>query len=442
MKQTSHNVTGDIQDRAILVSLITQLQKKQEALAEYSLQELVKLAETAGVEVLETMTQNKETKDSKWFIGKGKVEELKVRLEALDANTAIFDQELSGAQVRNLEAALDVKIIDRTQLILDIFAQRAKTREGIIQVELAQLSYLLPRLSGQGKNLSRLGGGIGTRGPGESKLETDRRHIRGRIDELKSQLDEVVKHRTLHRERRKKTGVFQVALVGYTNAGKSTLLKQLTDADVLVENQLFATLDPTSRTMELPSGKEIVLTDTVGFIQNLPHDVIAAFRATLEEANEADLILHVVDSSTDMRNEQMRVVASVLKELGAHQKEQLTIFNKIDLCDPQELDMLSAEGDFLKISAYSEQDQERLRIAIQDKLMGETKKFRVPAEKGDLISLIYRIGDVLDTEVEENEMLFQVRVNKDDYAKMGYLLHEYDENYEQPRANDSEGESF
>jgi GTP-binding protein HflX len=442
MKQTSHSVTGDIQDRAILVSLITQLQKKQEDLAEYSLQELAKLAETAGVEVLETMTQNKEAKDSKWFIGKGKVEELKVRLEALGANTAIFDQELSGAQVRNLEAALDVKIIDRTQLILDIFAQRAKTSEGIIQVELAQLSYLLPRLSGQGKNLSRLGGGIGTRGPGESKLETDRRHIRGRIDELKSQLDEVVKHRTLHRERRKKTGVFQVALVGYTNAGKSTLLKQLTGADVLVENQLFATLDPTSRTMELPSGKEIVLTDTVGFIQNLPHDVIAAFRATLEEANEADLILHVVDSSTDMRNEQMRVVASVLKELGAHQKEQLTIFNKIDLCESQELEMLSTEGDFLKISAYSEQDQERLRIAIQEKLMGESKTFRIPAEKGDLISLVYRIGDVLETGVDENDMLFQVRVNKDDYVKMGYLLHEYDENYEQPRSSDSEGESF
>jgi GTP-binding protein HflX len=440
MKQTAHTVTGELQDRAILVSLITQQQKKQEALAEYSLQELVKLAETAGVEVLETMTQNKETKDSKWFIGKGKVEELKSRLEALDANTAIFDQELSGAQVRNLEAALDVKIIDRTQLILDIFAQRAKTREGIIQVELAQLSYLLPRLSGQGKNLSRLGGGIGTRGPGESKLETDRRHIRGRIDELKSQLEEVVKHRSLHRERRKKTGVFQVALVGYTNAGKSTLLKQLTNADVLVENQLFATLDPTSRTMELPSGKEIVITDTVGFIQNLPHDVIAAFRATLEEANEADLILHVVDSSTDMRNEQMRVVAEVLEELGAHQKEQLTLFNKIDLCSPQELEMLSTEGNFLKISAYSEQDQERLRLAIQDKLMGESKSFRIPAEKGDLMSLIYRIGDVLETGVDENDMLFKVRVNKEDYAKMGYLLNEYDENY--VRSSDSEGESF
>ncbi|NEW06457.1 GTPase HflX [Paenibacillus sp. SYP-B3998] len=442
MKTTSHNVESEIQDRAILVSLITQKQKKNEKLAEYSLQELVKLAETAGVEVLETMTQNKESKDTKWFIGKGKVEELKLRIDELGGNTAIFDQELSGAQVRNLEAALDVKIIDRTQLILDIFAQRAKTREGIIQVELAQLSYLLPRLSGQGKNLSRLGGGIGTRGPGESKLETDRRHIRGRIDELKAHLEEVVRHRTLHRERRKKTGVFQVALVGYTNAGKSTLLKQLTQADVYIENQLFATLDPTSRTMELPSGKEIVLTDTVGFIQNLPHDLVASFRATLEEANEADLILHVVDSSTDMRSEQMRVVSEVLEQLGAHQKEQLTVFNKIDLISQQEKEMLSTEGDFLKISAYTQEDLESLRLAIQEKLMGESKLFRIPAEKGDMISLVYRIGDVLENEVDGEDMLFKVRVNKDDYEKMGYLLAAYDQQLVQQDAQDSEGEIY
>ncbi|MBP1961813.1 GTPase HflX [Paenibacillus aceris] len=441
MKTTSHMVEKEIDDRAVLVSLVTQKQKRNEAIAEYSLQELVKLAETAGVQVLETMTQNKETKDSKWFIGKGKVDELKALLEELGGNTAIFDQELSGAQVRNLEAALDVKIIDRTQLILDIFAQRAKTREGIIQVELAQLSYLLPRLSGQGKNLSRLGGGIGTRGPGESKLETDRRHIRGRIDELKAQLEEVVRHRTLHRERRKKTGVFQVALVGYTNAGKSTLLKQLTQADVYIENQLFATLDPTSRTMELPSGKEIVLTDTVGFIQNLPHDLVASFRATLEEANEADLILHVVDSSTDMRNEQMRVVGEVLEELGAHQKDQLTIFNKIDACSLEERDMLTTEGEFLKISAFDQDDLERLRIAIQEKLMGESKEFRIPADKGDIISLMYRIGDVLATDVDGEDMLFKVRVNKDDYVKVAYQLVAYDQQAQQ-EVQDGEGEIY
>jgi GTP-binding protein HflX len=415
-------------ERAILISLMTTVQKRSEAMAEYSLQELVRLAETAGVQVLETMRQNKDTPDSRWFIGKGKVDELKRRLQELEATTAIFDQELSGAQVRNLEEALDVKIIDRTQLILDIFAQRAKTREGIIQVELAQLSYLLPRLSGHGKNLSRLGGGIGTRGPGETKLETDRRHIRGRISDLKAQLAEVVRHRVLHRERRKKTGVFQVALVGYTNAGKSTLLKRLTNADVYVENQLFATLDPTSRILPLPNGKEVVLTDTVGFIQQLPHDLVAAFRATLEEAAEADLILHVVDSSAEMRSEQMRVVDDVLEELGAGGKERLTVFNKIDLLPAAEQEeLLTTDGDYVRITAYSDTDLARLLAAVQEKLLGESRTFRVPADKGDVISLVYRIGDVIAGEVEGGDMRFKVRVNKDDYAKMGYLLAAYDE---------------
>ncbi|MFD0682474.1 MULTISPECIES: GTPase HflX [unclassified Paenibacillus] len=425
MKSNVHIIEHE-QPRAVLMSLITPTQKRQEAfVAEYSLSELVSLAETAGVEVLATMTQNKESVDSKWFVGKGKAEELKQLLEEHDANTAIFDQELSGAQVRNLEQYLDVKIIDRTQLILDIFAQRAKTREGIIQVELAQLSYLLPRLSGQGKNLSRLGGGIGTRGPGETKLETDRRHIRDRITELKNQLQEVVKHRTLHRERRKKSGVFQVALVGYTNAGKSTLLRQLTHADVYVENQLFATLDPTSRNLELPGGKEIVLTDTVGFIQNLPHDLVAAFRATLEEACEADLILHVVDSASDMMATQMYVVDQVLQELGAHQTEQITLFNKVDLCSPEQEEMLTDKGEYLRISAYRDGDLKRVCDAIESKLMGDCKTFRIPAEKGDVISLVYRVGEVLENEVEGNDMLIQVRLNNKEYGKLGYLLAAY-----------------
>ncbi|MFE5317333.1 GTPase HflX [Paenibacillus sp. NPDC056579] len=438
MKPTTHTIEHE-QERAVLVSLVTPLQKRQDAYSpEYSLSELVSLAETAGVEVLDTLTQNKENVDSKWFIGKGKAEELKQLLEQHDANTAIFDQELSGAQVRNLEQFLDVKIIDRTQLILDIFAGRAKTREGIIQVELAQLSYLLPRLSGQGKNLSRLGGGIGTRGPGETKLETDRRHIRNRINELKQQLLEVVRHRNLHRERRKKTGVFQVALVGYTNAGKSTLLKQMTQADVYVENQLFATLDPTSRTLELPSGKEIVLTDTVGFIQNLPHDLVAAFRATLEEANEADLILHVVDSSSEMMVTQMKVVDEVLEELGAHQKEQITLFNKIDLCSQEQIEMLTVEGDYLKISAYREEDLQKIREVIESRLMGDCKTFRIPAEKGDVISLVYRVGEVLENEVDGDDMLLQVRVNNKEYDKLGYLLAAYAMDQAQIKGENSE----
>lgn len=425
MANETHETKTNLPDKAVLVSLVTDQVKRSGINTEHSLQELVQLAETAGVQVLEVITQNRETPDTKWFIGKGKVEELRMAIDGLEANTAIFDQELSGAQVRNLEETLDVKIIDRTQLILDIFAQRAKTREGIIQVELAQHSYLLPRLSGHGKNLSRLGGGIGTRGPGESKLETDRRHIRGRISDLKRQLDEIMKHRVLQRERRKKTGAVQVALVGYTNAGKSTLLNRLTAADVYIENQLFATLDPTSRVLELPSGKEVVLTDTVGFIQNLPHDLVAAFRATLEEANEADLILHVVDASSEMREEQMKTVQSILGDLGAGDKPQLVLFNKKDACDPKQLEMLPSGEGYLKISAYDEDDMEAVRLAIQDHLSGGTIKFRIAADRGDVSSILYRIGDVVEQTFEDNDIIYEVRVNKADYEKMGYMLKDY-----------------
>ncbi|GAB6930143.1 GTPase HflX [Paenibacillus sp. JCM 10914] len=425
MTNITHDTRTEIEDKAVLVSLVTDAVKRSGINPEHSLQELVQLAETAGVEVLDVITQNKETPDSRWFIGKGKVEELRMAIDGLGATTAIFDQELSGAQVRNLEETLDVKIIDRTQLILDIFAQRAKTREGIIQVELAQLTYLLPRLSGHGKNLSRLGAGIGTRGPGESKLEMDRRHIRDRISDLKRQLDEVTRHRNLHRERRKKSGAVQVALVGYTNAGKSTLLNRLTDAEVYIEDQLFATLDPTSRVLELPSGKEVVLTDTVGFIQNLPHDLVAAFRATLEEANEADLILHVVDSSSPMREEQMKVVENILGELGAADKPQLVLFNKKDACSPEQLEMLPSGDGYLKISAYQDQDLAAVREAIQERLSGGNLTFRIPADRGDLNSVVYRVGDVLEQSFDETDILYEVSINKADYDKLGYMLKDY-----------------
>ncbi|CAM4382646.1 GTPase HflX [Paenibacillus macerans] len=422
MAKSLHETNDKIQDIAVLVSLITPETKQSGIDPSYSLDELVRLAETAGVEVAETAVQNRDKPDPRWLIGKGKVLELRELMDRLRANTAIFDQELSGAQVRNLEEMLDAKIIDRTQLILDIFAQRAKTREGIIQVELAQLTYLLPRLSGHGKNLSRLGGGIGTRGPGESKLEMDRRHIRRRIGELKRQLEEVTRHRRLHRARRKETGVVQVALVGYTNAGKSTLLRQLTNADVYVENQLFATLDPTTRLLPLPGGKEVVLTDTVGFIQNLSHDLVAAFRATLEEVNEADLILHVVDASSPMRQEQMAVVGRILTELGAGGKPQIVLFNKIDLCRPDGLQMLPFGEGYLKISAYDERDLAAIREAVQRRLSGGTKSFRIPAERGDLASVLYRIGDVVNQQMDEADMIYDVNVNQADFAKYGYQL--------------------
>ena len=427
MKYTTYDTNQHQPDRAVLVSLITDEVKRNGINPEYSLLELRNLAKTAGVEVVSELVQNKETPDSRFFLGKGKVEELGDLLQAYDANTAIFDQELSGAQVRNLEEKLDVKIIDRTQLILDIFAQRAKTREGIIQVELAQLTYLLPRLSGHGKNLSRLGGGIGTRGPGESKLETDRRHIRGRIDELKRQLEEVTKHRKLHRMRRKETGIIQVALVGYTNAGKSTLLNELTQADVYVENQLFATLDPTTRNFVLPSGKEIVLTDTVGFIQNLPHDLVASFRATLEEANEADFIVHVVDASAPNRDDQIEVVDDILNDLGAGDTPGLVLYNKKDLCSSEQLEMIPHNESTLVISAYEKQDLDRVIHAIQQHVIGDTLSFRIPAARGDLVALIHRIGQVQLQQISEDDELVEylVTVNQDDYVKQKHLLEHF-----------------
>ncbi|GAA3404672.1 GTPase HflX [Paenibacillus hodogayensis] len=438
MKQTTHEVTDGQTDKAVVVSLVLKSERLTEDMVQYSLDELIRLADSAGVQVLHSMVQTKDAVDSRWFVGKGKVEEIRAVAETLGANTAIFDQELSGAQVRNLEQALDLKIIDRTQLILDIFAQRAKTREGYLQVELAQLSYLLPRLSGHGVNLSRLGGGIGTRGPGETKLEMDRRYIRNRIHELRVSLHEVKRHRELHRVRRKKSGVFQVALVGYTNAGKSTLLNRLTQADVYAENQLFATLDPTSRALQLPNGQEVVLTDTVGFIQNLPHDLVAAFRATLEEVCEADLIVHVVDGSSDMQDAQMRVVDDVLRELGAHGKPTIVLFNKSDLQQDRRELRLGGQGEALRVSAFSPDDMERLKLAVQERLMGDTRSFVIPAGRGDLISLVYRVGDVLGQEVEGEDIRFDVRLKHNEFDKQGTMLQAFIAH----EAIQQEGESY
>jgi GTP-binding protein HflX len=425
MRQSTYDITSGEREKVLLVSLITDKVKRSGSNPQHSVEELAALAETAGVEVIDTIMQNLDVPDKKYFVGKGKAQEIRELAEQTGATTAIFDQELSGAQVRNLEETLDMKIIDRTQLILDIFAGRAKTREGILQVELAQLSYLLPRLSGQGKNLSRLGGGIGTRGPGETKLETDRRHIRDRITELKRQLETVMAHRTLHRERRRKAGVVQVALVGYTNAGKSTLLRQLTEADVLAEDKLFATLDPTSRNLVLPSGKEIILTDTVGFIQNLPHDLVAAFRATLEEAGEADLLLHVVDSSSQMRERQQQVVDEVLQELGAGGKPTLTVFNKIDLCSANALSLLAGGPDTIRVNSFIERDMTRLREAIEDRILGDVAQFRIPASRGDLAALVYRVGEVTEQDTEDDWLLLTVRLNPADMAKAGHVLQEF-----------------
>jgi GTPase len=333
------------------------------------------------------------------YIGKGKLEEIVSQRGPLEYDVVLFDDELSPSQQRNLEDALKVKVIDRTALILDIFARRARTREGSLQVDLAQHEYLLPRLAGQWSHLERLGAGIGTRGPGETQLETDRRLIRGRISRLKTQLDQVRRHRALYRRRRAKQGVPVVALVGYTNAGKSTLMNALTGADVLAENRLFATLDPVTRKVGLPGGGFFLLTDTVGFIQKLPTQLVAAFRATLEELADADLLLHVVDITHPNAAEQAETVEQTLTELEVVEKPRLTVLNKVDALTTEdgapvsglaELDDLAGEldaehGDALMVSAVRGWGLDVLRARIEERLRDPDARARRRADDEALL---------------------------------------------------------
>ena len=323
----STKTTEDETERALLVGLDC---GKTHWPIDESMAELERLADTAGAVIVGKFIQRREKPDAAFFLGRGKVAEIAMEVQNRDATLLILDDELTPSQQHNLEQMLGIKVIDRTALILDIFAQRARTREGKLQVELAQLQYNLPRLGGQGLVLSRLGGGIGTRGPGETKLEVDRRRIYARIHDLEAQIDAVQKNRHLHRRRRKLSRIPLVALVGYTNAGKSTLLNRLTGSEVFAEDKLFATLDPTTRHLVLPEKQEILLTDTVGFIQKLPHTLVKAFRATLEEVQEADLLLHVVDCSNENYEQQIESVVEVLKELDAVNKPTLYVFNKAD----------------------------------------------------------------------------------------------------------------
>jgi GTP-binding protein HflX len=317
-------------EKAILVGIDSKSQGDRWNI-EDSLEELAYLTQTAGAHVEARMIQRLSSPSSLYYVGKGKLEELIELKEQTGCDVIIFNEELSPRQQRNLEDQLKVKIIDRTALILDIFAERARTREGQLQVELAQHQYLLPRLAGQWSHLERLGGGIGTRGPGETQLETDRRIIRNHINRLQKQLDDVRRHRTLYRARRRKSNIRVVALIGYTNAGKSTLLNVLTRADVLAENKLFCTLDPVTRKLVLPDGTQFLITDTVGFIHKLPPSIVAAFRATLEELEEADLLLHVVDITSKNASEQFNTVEQILDTLHLNKKKVLTVANKVDL---------------------------------------------------------------------------------------------------------------
>ena len=394
-------------EKAILVGC--QLPHITDERFQYSMEELASLTKTAGGEAVSIMTQKRNRQDSATYIGKGKVEELEVLCDELDCDVIIFNDELSPSQLKALATALDVKIIDRTQPILDTFAKRARTREGKLQIELAQLQYALPRLSGQGISLSRQGGGIGARGPGETKLETDRRHIRNRIHEIHGQLSAVKEHRTRYRERRKKNGVFQIAIVGYTNAGKSTLFNQLTEADSHEEDLLFATLDPMTRKMTLESGYSVLISDTVGFIQDLPTTLIAAFRSTLEEVKEADYLLHVIDSSNEDYEGHERTVHKLLEELEADRIPMLTVYNKKDQIRPDFIP--SSKQRHILISARREEDVKRLKADIMAELKKDFLKLyhvRIPAYEGKLISALKSETLVESLEFQKEAELYDI----------------------------------
>ncbi len=366
-----------------------------------SLAELAELAKTAGAEVLATVTQKRDAPDNATCLGSGRLAELCDFCEKNEANLVIFDHELSATQIRNIEEIVKVRVIDRTMLILDIFAMRAVSKEGKVQVELAQQRYRLPRLLGLGTQLSRLGGGIGTRGPGETKLETDRRHIRRRISFLEEELRELTRQREDLRKRRKKNGVLTAAIVGYTNVGKSTLLNALTDAGVLAEDKLFATLDPTARALKLPDGRNIVLIDTVGLIRRLPHQLIEAFKSTLEEAAGADIILNVCDITSSETQTQLEVTRTLLEEIGASDIPVLTVYNKCDLVFEKPLPI---NGSRVFISAKTGEGFDEMLKTIASTLKETTRRLRVtiPYAEGGLAAQVRTEGKLLEESFNEN----------------------------------------
>ena len=414
-------------ERAVLVGVCRNLLNPLLDTTEESMRELSCLAETAGAEVLGEMVQNRETPDKATFIGEGKLSELSDMCRTLGANLVIFDDELTGSQLKNIEKTLgeDIRVIDRSALILDIFAARALSSAGKLQVELAQLKYALPQLSGGYTSLSRTGGGIGTRGPGETKIETDRRYIRTRINSLTRELETLTRHRELIRSGRKKREVPTAALVGYTNAGKSTLLNSLTGASVFAEDKLFATLDPTSRAIVLPDGREAYLTDTVGFIRKLPHKLIEAFKSTLEEASEADVIVHVIDSSSPEMDNQIEVVTSLLSELGCSTKPTISVFNKCDLT-PDAPHRPHGMENCVYISAKKHEGLDALMNELDNTLPGKRQKLKVlvPYTDGKAVNEIQLQGSIISLDYTENGTLIEFMADPKAVSLYGKYIYE------------------
>lgn len=406
----------EIEEKVILVGVSEQEGDD----AEDSVTELAELVKTAGATVVGTLIQKRETIHPGTYVGTGKVEEIAQLIAQTGATGIVCDDELSPAQLRNLENMLDTKVMDRTLIILDIFAARATTSEGKIQVELAQLKYRLSRLSGLGKTMSRLGGGIGTRGPGEKKLEIDRRLINDRIAQLNRELKEVVKHREITRAKRAKSEVPVVAIVGYTNAGKSTLLNHLTDAEILEEDKLFATLDPTTRMLELDGHQQVLLTDTVGFIRKLPHHLIEAFKSTLEEAKYADYIFHVVDASNPQMDKQMHIVYETLDHLGVKNKKMVTLFNKMDQRTEEEPLQDFRADHILQISAANNQGLDEIKALLQEMLREDKVYIErvIPYAQAGIIQLVREKGELVSEEYVPEGIEIKAYVPMEVYGKL------------------------
>ena len=407
----------DVQERAVLVGLNADCFTKAQTATDETLEELEALLETAGGFCTGKILQNRHTPDSHSFIGEGKAQEVKMLVEVTESTMVVFDNELSPGNIRALEEIIGVTVLDRSALILDIFAQRAKTKEGRLQVELAQYQYLLPRLSGMGKSLSRQGGGIGTRGPGETKLESDRRHIRERINRLKDELEQVRQVRSVQRERRMKNSVPVVAIVGYTNAGKSTLLNQLTDAGIPANNRLFDTLDTTSRQLTVSDNLDVILSDTVGFIAKLPHHLVDAFRATLEELEYADLLLHVIDSADPNREEHIEVVDKLISKLAKPGTQVLRCYNKADLVEPVDIPI---GEDVVRISAKHGYGMTELLAAIE-RTLGPTRHqitVTIPYSMGGLLETLHKNAQVLSTDYTGEGIVVETVVDDILYGRL------------------------